>query len=182
MDTLCHYTSKTKWEQILKDRFLVPRTRITEQNVRFLVGDLVKPKVLTIMHNYPLFTVGIPDMNHPGWAEYGLLDYLTAHTTDEVVLRFPIEGRHGVLVREHKHWSPKECIDLYGSDLFGIDRTGDLTLEQLADGRVKTQLAKYYNSTVPLESYDGSYVAPEIWFPHTIPVSVLTVMKPRPRK
>ncbi len=177
MGNVYHYTSRLNWELIQNDKFLAPRTRITEKNVRDLIGELVNPKVLAIMYDYPLFTVVIPESGHSGWEEYGLLQHLTAHTTNEVILKFPLIVSQGVLVREHAHWSPKECADLFGVDLFGMDRTGKLTLEQLTDGRVKNQLAKYYNSAVSLGGYDDSYKAPEFWFPHRIPLSVITKVK-----
>ena len=174
-----HYTSRKNWKQIQSDKFLKPMTRINEQRVRSSIGNLVKLNTFRIILAYPSFIVGVPEPNHSGWAKYGLLKPLIEYSTGEVLLSFPVGDRSGVFVREHKHWSPKECVDLYGVDFFGLHRAKKLTLEQLNDKRLKTQIAKYYNSAVQLRRYDGSYEVPEIWFPHQVSLSmILTKINP----
>ena len=164
MNELIHYTSNKNWDKIKLEGYLIPFS--TPQNlhknlssrVRSIVGD-------------NSYIVGIQTPLGGGWFKYGLIGYLLNHTTSEVILKVPILKPDNCFVRDHAHYSPKGTKDIYGVDLFKASLEDKIDYD---DKRLLESITRYYESTVRLKEYDGSYNVPEIWLNQITPVYLLT--------
>ena len=67
---------------------------------------------------------------------------------------------------------PKRFKDLYGENLWDIKGL----LAMTRDRRVIKAFSDYLESTVPLEKYDGNYLAPEIWLPQETQINKLAMI------
>ncbi|MDO8517330.1 MAG: hypothetical protein Q7S33_04360 [Nanoarchaeota archaeon] len=164
MEKVVHYTSKENWERIQESGFLLPKTGPNDCCGE--LSDRVKN-----MFKADSYLVCMPRPLDNGWVESGLMDYVLKYTTGEVALSVPILDRKKSFVREHAHGSSKRFMELWGEDLFKEVEEGRLDSN---DSRVLEGENKYLESTVPLDEYDGSYLAPEIWLAQTTPVDKLT--------
>jgi len=166
MDRIIHYTSDLNWEMIQESGLLLPKSGATYASPTIVLSDRVRNVIQD-----DLYLVGMQKPLCNGLVEYGVMDYLLKHTSGEVILNVPIIETGRGFVRDLAHISPKRFVDQYGEDLCKASLEGNISDD---DPRLVEADNKYVESTIPLDQYDGSYLAPEIWLPQETPVSKLT--------
>lgn len=165
IDSVYHYTSNERWRLIQWAGKLYAVT--SPQNFGFSMKKFdVSKHARDIAKRSGDCIVGIPQYAAHRWASSGLMNHVLERTTGEVILDVPVLERSNAFVREHKYFSPRRMIEVYGENLWGSTVPND--------PRVDAEIKRYFESAVPLEGYDGNYEVPEVWLPQNTPLSLLT--------
>lgn len=165
-----HYTSLSNWRKIQQAGVLEPNT--------FLYGwSFLHPEIEEIVDNNQeiytkqYITGGVDSANFQQWRDYGLHDRLLDHVSkneDQIILlSFPASAVRGALIRDHAHTSPIKLKEAYGDKQ---------TFKERYSMEI-SQMVLYHTSTVRGIKYDGSFKVPEIWIPHSVSISDITVEK-----
>jgi len=190
MERAYHFTSGVNWERIQDEGILRPYSTPEIPLLSFPI-NLYTPeqmeRINRVKDSNPQFLNGkfiasIPDGKLDVWIEHGLLERVVSRCKDGitnqiVLLSYPISNEVGY-VREHSHFSPKRCNELYGKDLswFGNLFLSLLGGEEEANPDIEIILHQFElsaNSVIELGKYDGSFEVPELWTPNTIPLGNL---------
>ena len=168
MKRIIHYTSREKWGRALDSGLLLPKSH-PYAGRKELIPE--KPHDCVTQEKY---LVGIPEIDHNGWEEYGLMPHLINLTTGEVILDVPVINSEDAFVRDHALLSPKRSLDMYGFDFFE-------TLKEdpnfVHDTRFAQSFIEYLDSSKKLTDYQDEYKAPEIWLPQETPVKSVKLLK-----
>ncbi len=166
MERIFHYTSAENWERIKRSGFLMPRSDPNAQRFRLSrrLKSVVREKGLQgFFGRNRRYLVGVPEIFSQGYEACGFVDGLVMRTTGEVTLEVPVLDPEYAFVRDNFFISPKRLNDIAPSFIVGDDRRALIT----------SMYAEYMESTTPLQEYDGSFVAPEVWLAQTTPVEIL---------
>ncbi len=170
---IIHFTSEENWESIQNSGFLLPKTRPDNFNQ----GDLDDLKDTIKFDEY---IVGIPTEKYNGWKESYITHRLWQYTSYEAVLKFPVTWQSGAFVRDHYLFSPRRFKDDLNINLmkhydqvYFREEEVDKDLQDLVSSYEKKFMEECTRSSIPLEDYDGSYKAPEVWSPQVTPIDLI---------
>jgi hypothetical protein len=178
--TVYHYTSATNWRQIQQEGVLKPlRPAMT---LGFVFNDVTRPiskekPELRSFWEGEHIVGGVDASDFGPWREFGdhdrLLEFVSKGTGRVVLLSFPAYIVRGAVLLDHYHDSVRKRKGVFGRDPLedpdSIDRETRQKISELS--------AQYFRSAVRGLEYDGSFRVPEIWIPHSINLSDLTVEK-----
>jgi len=164
--TLYHYVTDKKYENIVKERSLVPsapfNSKIPKEEWKDYAGKF--PFLVA-----RLYTCSFLESEPQSWKDYGLFELLMdefAGGDHLLELTFSEEEKDLFLVRDHSFHSPKKYNLL----------PQEWRKREMRDSRPGLREA-WYQSTTSLKDYDGSFICPEVLIPCPIPLDKIRVIK-----
>lgn len=164
MITLYHYASQKKYEKLCREGFVKPTSpfnpRIRDEDW----GKYIKRFGFPVSKYY---TCTFLEPKPKAWAEYGLFDLLMEEfASGDYLLKMMVADNpsNPIIVREHKHHSPKE----YGFPPEIWRR------REIRDSRPDLR-EKWCNSAIPLSRYSNNYICPEFLIPYCVPLEQVIV-------
>jgi len=170
IEKILHYTSNEAWNKIQEERYLIPKTP--------LVGIYCDNTERLMLNEKGI--AGIPNNYINNWVEYGLMEYITEHTTGEVLLEIDISESANILIRDHTLCSPKGFTNKYGtegSNYFSECYSGLKKTKGPAVTRIMAALKNYFRKEIPIEKYTDQFTVPEAWILEPIPISKIKRIK-----
>jgi hypothetical protein len=163
-ETLYHYLAESKYLDIIERKLLMPTSPF---NSRIPENEWQKYSSQFTFSVSRMNTCCFFEQNPEKWKEYGLFDLLMEEfAAGDYLLRLIVEDNpeSPLLIRDHSFHSPKK---------YGMSPQEWRKREQ-RDSRPDLREA-WYQSTVPLRDYDGSYICPEVLIPFPISLDNIKV-------